>query len=67
MVLGAAAEQCLFVGDHPINDVQGASEAGLQAIWYKGNKSWDDSLKKPKMTIEQLDELIHILKGISSV
>lgn len=27
---------CLYVGDHPINDIQGASQAGMQALWLAG-------------------------------
>lgn len=31
--LGLAPQQCLFVGDHPVNDIQGALSAGMQAIF----------------------------------
>ena len=34
--LNLAPEQCLFVGDHPINDIQGALSAGMQALWLAG-------------------------------
>ncbi len=30
--LGLACEACLYVGDHPINDVQGARSAGMHAV-----------------------------------
>ncbi len=31
--LCVAPENCVFVGDHPINDVQGACDAGMKAIF----------------------------------
>lgn len=30
---GGPAESCLFVGDHPMGDVQGALSAGMEAVW----------------------------------
>ncbi len=30
--LGLPCEACLYVGDHPINDIQGAREAGMKAV-----------------------------------
>jgi putative hydrolase of the HAD superfamily len=34
--LGVQPAQCLYIGDHPINDVQGATEAGMHALWMQG-------------------------------
>ena len=34
--LGVRPEQCLFVGDHPINDIQGAQNVGMKAILMDG-------------------------------
>lgn len=34
--LGLQPTQCLYIGDHPINDVQGATEAGMHALWMQG-------------------------------
>ena len=31
--LGVPCECCLFVGDHPLNDVTGALNADMQAVW----------------------------------
>ncbi|MEK5281031.1 MULTISPECIES: hypothetical protein [Paenibacillus] len=28
-----SAEEAIFVGDHPMNDVQASRNAGLQGIW----------------------------------
>ena len=34
--LGLTAAQCVYIGDHPINDIQGANNAGLHSIWLQG-------------------------------
>lgn len=31
--LGLACEACVFVGDHPVNDIQGAQEAGMRPVY----------------------------------
>ncbi len=38
--LGVAPQACLFVGDHPVNDVAGARAAGLRAVWLQGFHAW---------------------------
>lgn len=59
--LGTTAEETLFIGDHPVNDIWGAAKAGMETIWLKRKHSWDDSLDAhPWKTIHELDEL----KGI---
>ncbi|SDW23810.1 HAD family hydrolase [Paenibacillus sp. CF384] len=60
--LQVPAEECIYVGDHPINDIEGASMAGMRTIWIRGKHSWKDDLKaKPLHTIDQLSELIELL------
>lgn len=33
--LGIEAEQMIYVGDHPVNDIKGAASAGCKTIWMK--------------------------------
>ncbi|MEN1985564.1 HAD family hydrolase [Paenibacillus hubeiensis] len=55
-------EQCIYIGDHPANDVQGAADAGLHPIWMKVNQPWRDDLTvKPVHVIEHLSELQKLL------
>jgi putative hydrolase of the HAD superfamily len=54
--------QCLYVGDHPVNDIEGAWRAGMSTIWVKVNQPWREELEaKPLHTINRFDELRHIL------
>ncbi len=33
-----APEQCLYVGDHPVNDIQGALSAGMKAVFIRAGQ-----------------------------
>lgn len=59
--LGLKAEECVYVGDHPINDIQGALSAGMRAIrmnfgWFKDKDLVDD--------VPVIDSIIDVLKYI---
>jgi HAD-hyrolase-like len=38
--LGLGADQVWFVGDHPENDILGASRVGLRTVWLRGAHPW---------------------------
>lgn len=53
------ADECIYIGDHPVNDIEGAAQAGLNTIWIKVNQPWRDELTvKPLKTITRLQELL---------
>ena len=62
--LGFPASTILFVGDHPINDIQGAHDAGMLTAWLHNNQPWPQDLVdlKPDVTIGSLDELMPLLR-----
>ena len=58
----AAAESSVFVGDTPRDDIRGALECGIAAIWIKrGPRAYPDSQPAPTATIEDLAELPSLL------
>ncbi|MDF9841023.1 MULTISPECIES: HAD family hydrolase [unclassified Paenibacillus] len=60
--MGTSAEQTLFIGDHPVNDIWGAGKAGMDTVWLKRNHPWDDRLDvQPWRTINELAELKEII------
>lgn len=45
--LGLETKECIYVGDHPVNDIQGALSSGMKAIrmnwgWFKNQQLRDD-------------------------
>ncbi|KAA9006480.1 HAD family hydrolase [Paenibacillus spiritus] len=56
--LGVEADRTLFVGDHPVNDIQGAWDAGIPAVWLRRRHGWDERLTaRPFAVIDRLAEL----------
>ncbi|MBO7743290.1 HAD family hydrolase [Paenibacillus sp. MWE-103] len=60
--LGLRAGECLFVGDHPANDVEGAARFGMATVWMRLGRSWPDGMAaEPGRTIDRLGELLALL------
>ncbi|MBR7092196.1 MAG: HAD-IA family hydrolase [Clostridia bacterium] len=59
MRLGVACENCLYVGDHPVNDIGGAQAAGMQAAFLP--TSWDFEPQGNYLTISRLSDLLALL------
>ena len=59
--LAAEPAETWFVGDHPVNDVLGASGVGMTSVWLKGAIAWPEGHEEPRFQIESLDELISVL------
>ncbi len=56
-------EQCLYVGDDPVYDVFGASEAGMQTVWVNRESiSWPEDLKPAQAEISDLYQLTELLQ-----
>ncbi|RXZ77458.1 HAD-IIIA family hydrolase [Paenibacillaceae bacterium] len=61
--LGVKPETSFYIGDHPLNDIKGASEAGLKTIWLAGFREWDVAGVQPHYTVKELKELITIFES----
>jgi HAD superfamily hydrolase (TIGR01549 family) len=58
-VAGVEAAQVLHIGDDPLADVVGATQAGMQAAWLnRAGRAWPEELAPPPRTISTLAELI---------
>ena len=60
--LGVTPEQSLFVGDHPVNDIQGALGAGMHAVWVDYG-SFAGQATEGVYSVKNVHELLGILKG----
>jgi putative hydrolase of the HAD superfamily len=58
---GAAAHEVIFVGDHPVVDVQGAYRAGLVAVW-KHVPYWS-AVVPDAPVVHELSEVLRICGG----
>ncbi len=59
--LGCGADEAWFVGDHPRNDVGGASAAGIAAFWLAGGTPWPED-DPPPNRIATLPELADAIR-----
>jgi len=58
--LGCKPEELLYVGDHPVNDIQASRLAGYTPIWIR-TMPWDyPEVEKPELQIDDLSELLVI-------
>lgn len=60
--LGLSCDECVYVGDHPVNDIQGALEAGMKAIrmnlgWFENQDLRDD--------VPVITDIIDVLKHLN--
>ncbi|WP_181438596.1 HAD family hydrolase [Paenibacillus sambharensis] len=56
-------EEVWFVGDHPVNDMIGAREAGLTPVWLRGKHQWPEDVTEPSIQIDHWLELLNLLRG----
>lgn len=63
MVLEATADECFFVGDHPVNDIDGARRAGIRAIWLRGFHAWPEEIDAPEWSVDFLSNVPFVLKA----
>lgn len=57
--LGVTPEESLYVGDHPENDVIGAQNVGMKAVWKK-DPFWSSSIKI-EHSIKDLEDLLPLI------
>lgn len=62
-MLSVKPEEAVYIGDHPRNDMGGASHVGMNVIWMNVNQPWPVDLDlNPSATITRLNHLLQILK-----
>jgi putative hydrolase of the HAD superfamily len=60
--LGVAPEQCMFVGDNPLKDVQAAAALGMLAVWFRATSPWPAEVAAPAASVGSFPELFALLK-----
>jgi FMN hydrolase / 5-amino-6-(5-phospho-D-ribitylamino)uracil phosphatase len=66
--LGVGPEACVLVGDHPVNDVAGAHNAGWRSVWIDrdGAVLFPDDGPRPDAVVGALTELPEVLRGLGA-
>ncbi|WP_340022342.1 HAD hydrolase-like protein [Paenibacillus sp. FSL K6-1096] len=57
--MGVDAEQAVYVGDHPDNDIRASREAGMKAVWKRNHQFV--TMAEADAVIDDLGELIDLL------
>ncbi|GAA0292297.1 putative hydrolase of the HAD superfamily [Gracilibacillus halotolerans] len=60
--LNLSADECIFVGDHPINDIKAAKDVGMIGVW-KRTMQWEEV--ESDYIIDDLMELFPIIKRLN--
>lgn len=63
--LSATPAETWFVGDHPVNDILGASAVGMNSVWLRGSIAWPDGQEEPMSQIRSINELISVLPALT--
>lgn len=61
--LGIKTNEMLYIGDHPLNDIDGSRKAGCIPVWVKTTGTWVfPEIEKPELQVETVEEIPHLIK-----
>ena len=65
--LDAEPEELLYIGDNPLNDVEGSRNAGYIPVWVKTTGIWGfDDIEKPEYCVETVTEIPELIEKINN-
>lgn len=64
--MGCLPEEAAYVGDNPINDVDGPRKVGMTAIWFRSVGIWLDGVAPAEYAVDRLSELPALVQKINS-
>ncbi|MBQ6848043.1 MAG: HAD family hydrolase [Clostridia bacterium] len=63
--LGIAPSELLYVGDNPLNDVEGSRNAGYIPVWVKTVGNWEfENIKRCQYEVETVAEIPNLVKDL---
>jgi putative hydrolase of the HAD superfamily len=64
--LGIPAEELMYVGDHPINDIDGSRNAGYTPVWVKTTGYWCfEEIPRAEYEVETVAEIPDLVAQIN--
>ena len=65
---GVRAAEAVHVGDHPVDDIEGASNVGMHTVWMNGAPSrWAEIPVEATVEVERLEELDDAIRQIENL
>ena len=63
--LDIKTNEMLYIGDHPLNDIEGSRKAGCVPVWVKTTGTWVfDEIEKPELQVETVKEIPDIIRKL---
>lgn len=63
--LNIKTNEMLYIGDHPLNDIEGSRKAGCIPVWVKTTGTWVfDEIEKPELQVETVKEIPDIIRKL---
>ena len=62
--LGFSPEEMVYVGDNPLNDIEGARGAGWKTIWMKSTGYWDEKIAPADREVNTVNEIIDTISDM---
>ena len=66
-LMGCGLGEAVYVGDHPINDVDGARKAGMIPVWFRSVDIWFDSIPPSPYSVNRLGEIPPLVEKINGL
>lgn len=61
---GIAAKNILYIGDHPVHDIEGAQRMGIPNVWLnREGVDWSHDCLTPAYTVNNLHEILSLLSA----
>jgi putative hydrolase of the HAD superfamily len=61
---GVKNEEAMFVGDHPVNDIEGARGAGWKTLWMKSTGYWAEGIAPADREVYKVNEIIDVILSL---
>lgn len=64
--LGIDTSEMMYIGDHPLNDIEGSRNAGCVPVWVKTTGVWAfPEIEKPQLQVETVRDVPELLKTLN--
>ncbi len=65
--MGFSPDEMMYIGDHPLNDIDGSRNAGYIPVWVKTTGTWIfPEIEKPELQVETVEEIPSLIDKINN-